>query len=109
MPDTMIERVARALAGCAASRAYRRDASFMQMKFSDTGDARFGPPEVYAEAHWPTYTDDARAAIAAMREPTEGMQFAACNRLMDFGYQTCPIESGLAYTAAIDAALAEEG
>jgi hypothetical protein len=35
---------------------------------------------------WPAFTDSARAAVAAMREPTTDMLEAATPGLLDFGY-----------------------
>lgn len=91
---TMIERVARALmeadgkkpAVCAGVCTYSRD--------------------------WREYADDARTAIAAMREPTEGMVMAAEPTMQDFGW-ACreqvgpfPTQADI-FTRMIDAALEE--
>lgn len=69
LPPTMIERVARALAGRAL------------IKVLESGTiADAGAPAELAiaalgalEDLWPEYIDDARAAIGAMREPTAAM------------------------------------
>lgn len=61
-----------------------------------------------AEEEWKLYVDEARGAIAAMREPTEAMQIAGHNVRNDpaTGMQThCGTDE--IYTAMIDAALAE--
>jgi hypothetical protein len=56
MQAIMIERVARAIAASAGSE------------------------------NWTVYTDSARAAVAALREPTTDMLEAATPGLLDFGY-----------------------
>ena len=54
----MVERVARAIA----------DAVYDAIKA-----ALFETRENYVDQNWPKFATDARAAIAAMREPTEAM------------------------------------
>jgi hypothetical protein len=79
----MVERVARALCRSAA-----------------LGD----PGQAYIDANWPNYSTAARAAIEAMREPTEAMIGAGRGALPNF----CPEDSDalVCWQDMIDAALA---
>lgn len=58
----MVERVARAIAEAHYARKYHPQACGPQARVAWLVDR-----------YWPNWTDDAQAAIAAMREPTEGM------------------------------------
>lgn len=82
MSDSMIERVARAI--CLAD--------------------RYNPDE-----SWPVYEKQARAAIAAMREPTTSMSEAGCPLPDNSGAPYCYDQSVIdgAWRAMIDAALKE--
>lgn len=86
----IIERAARALA--------RRDSN--------------GPGD---ESEWPSYTNDARAVLRAIREPSEGMVKDACARKFEVsadGYShhggLYPDSAAETWQAMIDAALGEE-
>lgn len=87
--DTMIERVARAIAEI----HWRSGPGFV-------GELNtYATAEEYSEGSWPMYRPQATAAIEAMREPTEAMENAAIT------YGDSPIL--LTYEAMIDAALGE--
>ncbi len=86
---SMVERVARALA-----KADRKDPDAPAW-------IKYPGPEIYGVCWRDQYADKARAAIAAMREPTKAMTDA----LDSFGAPLGIIEEG--WQAAIDAALAE--
>lgn len=91
----MVERVARALAWEADKRFRTVDPGFAALKEPD--------PQAYVDRAWPKYASDARAVIAAMREPTEGMCRAyvhAEQREMAYG-----MEPKDAWRAMIDEAL----
>lgn len=88
----MVERVARGLAEVAAKRFQERGPSTFAEAFPG------GVPE-YVEWRHHLYVDDARAAIAAMREPTEGMCEAGDNAV------NCSVTEASSYwRAMIDAA-----
>lgn len=68
-PDSMVERVARAICKSWLMRE--------GLKMAEAGEAdpvRLAAATMSAiDGHWRDFSDDARAAIAAMREPTKGM------------------------------------
>jgi len=83
-PMSMVERVARAI--CAAL------------------EVDPGPNLLTGKPRWHGYIPAARAAISAMREPTEGMRKAAGD---DAGYYADSGEIEVVYRKMIDAALTE--
>lgn len=91
MTETMIERVARSL--CA--RHYRD---------------RYGKPssdphvQMNVDGNWHLFSEDARAAIEAMREPTDIMQSAGCQAIY---HSDRDWRANAAYRAMLDAALGE--
>jgi hypothetical protein len=89
--DTMIERIARIL-------AKRPTGSFAQEAFP----AMNSPEPLVAYAGWQTRVPLAIEILEAVRDPTDGMVFAAAGEKIGF---TKAVEI---YRAAIDAALAEE-
>lgn len=91
----MVEIVARAIAKTAWERMNARDSSFAKMKYP-SGVSQ------YCDEQWPIYRKDARAAVEAMRIPTQMMIDGADNKVTpDSDNLQCPDW----YTAAIDAAL----
>jgi hypothetical protein len=102
---TMVERVARAILRAELEREAAR-----LLAEGRTGDANalFTAAISGSGRHWKSRLDEARSAIAAMREPTEAMKLA--------GYSIIdPHEDGprehhidLAWQLMIDAALREE-
>lgn len=102
MPDTMIERVARAL--CKAA--------------GDHPDSLYaGPPidepvflssgAIQPTLGWHKYVPEARAAITAMREPTEAMDLSACKVTTSTRYGDGSSVPVAVWEAMIDAALTE--
>lgn len=98
---TMIERVARALCVAAGHDPDRTHDIYVE-----------GDPD--AGVAWAGYRREARAAIEAMREPTEAMVDAACDVVVGFSgeYDDYNVYLGShefngVWTAAIDAALKE--
>ena len=96
MTDSMVERVARALARNFGLSHYADDPEYLRR---------------YVDTSWPSFESQARAAIAAMREPTEAMDTAGYLGGRDaadpyepgnIAVVTTPI-----YRAMIDAALKE--
>lgn len=66
------------------------------------------PPVGDYSGDWRDFIPEARAAIEAMREPTEGMLEAGSDRLGDNADQLCDTDAGAAlvtYHAMIDEAL----
>jgi len=96
MPDTMIERVAQALCGDDARWAAMPDNKAELRERVRQGDAL----ALRENAQRDDYRDDARATIAAMREPTDTVSEAA----LDIGPDRDP---DAYWRAMIDAALAE--
>lgn len=94
MAETMIERVARAI--CVAS-GLDPDRPFSSSNYSKETEPQ--------ECAWHEYLPEARAAIAAMREPTEVMERAAFSNMDKNGYPVGNPTSD--YSAMIDAALKE--
>ena len=86
---SMIEKVARALA--------REYISHHGEESAATDD--------YIEGNWPLFAREARAAIEAMREPTDGMLQAGAK---GSGEDSLGVAEG-AWQAMIQAALSEEG
>lgn len=80
----MVERIARGLAAEAAGRAWMFDPNFMSMKYPDGQGA-------YANENWPKYVDSARAALEAMREPSDAVS-ETINRFVNWepGYRIGP-------------------
>lgn len=83
MSQSVIERVARAIAGSAA--------------------AAFGDRAIhYVENNWGAYTNQARAAISALREPSQDMADAGVNARESHG------SVASVWEAMTDAALKED-
>lgn len=59
--------------------------------------------ETTEASYWTTWEKHARAAIAAMREPTDGMELAAY--AAERASPSSNLPYGIAYSAMIDAAL----
>lgn len=87
----MIERVARALCRCRVSQS----------------DYVLGWASVEQEVHycWNEWTEEARAAIEAMREPTEDMLYTGNAQIPDWDRQIEDVRN--TWHAMIDAALKE--
>ena len=93
MSQTMVEKVARALtARCGVDPDDTNGGAW------DGGSYNRGKPA------WTAWSDDARAAIEAMREPSEGMIKAADEDTPDV---LTPFDARDIWTAMIDAALSE--
>ncbi len=60
------------------------------------------PGSHYLDANWPRFEDDARTAIAAMRQPTDAMEFIG-DAIWRSAFPTT--RAFEAYVAMIDAAL----
>jgi hypothetical protein len=71
----------------------------------------FDPNQMGEDATWPDLVPQARAVIAAIREPSEGMKLDGHIALMDqFGIEGYKVPKGAewsAWRAMIDAALTE--
>jgi len=67
----MRERVARALAHAAGGKMIGPGRCRAMQEFGWHGDGKH--LELYAEAHWKDFENDAGFALSAMREPTEAM------------------------------------
>lgn len=85
---TMVERVARAM----ATQHWHDNCLW---------DGPFPSVEQYADDEWTLWETTARAAIAAMREPTEGMVNIGQNKCDDY------LDAAECWAAMIDAALSE--
>jgi len=92
VPMDMVERVARALA-----------------EFAPTPGFDAAQRQAWIDEYWTGYEDEARAAIAAMREPTEEMVRAGIGALAvaDYGMPEYGPEDAaeMTFSAMIDAAL----
>jgi hypothetical protein len=95
MAETMIERVAKAL--CAQAVANDRD---------DGGKLGLVEWDLCEEGGRMDYRSEARAAIAAMRKPTDAMVEAGQATECEHGEMNCG--AAAAWQAMIDAALAEQ-
>jgi hypothetical protein len=98
--ESMIERVARAMA-----KADGLDPDYCVMGEGGISTAGVSFSRCYM-VRWQNYAAKARAAIEAMREPTEAMEHAGFEAYLD---AEAPHEAGPVYQAMIDAALATEG
>lgn len=90
----MVERVARAI--CASE---NEDPDRVNL---------FRPPTPGCDENtrnWMAYRDQARAAISAMREPTEAMKAAGSDQWTDHGSGGCGVCAGQVYEAMIAEAL----
>ena len=101
----MVERVSRGLARVSAERMMAADPGVF-LRFWDSVD-------YYVSQNWTKYERDARAAIEAMREPTEEMERAGdetgcfVGSDEDVGYHGR--KAGIVFSAMIDAALSPKG
>jgi len=88
MPDTMIERVARTV-----------------YLIENVGPPFLNDPEGQVDREWQNYVPEARAILAAMREPTEAI-LSSVTGLPDSAEPYLELQA--AWCAMIDAALAED-
>src|SRR5262249_20179530 len=93
--ERMVERVARAIARAHGKRRANTDSAYFH--------ANYPTVDKYVDQMWPVHADDARTAIEAMREPTEGMLNPG-----NPPYRFYPTEMRELWIAMIDAALAEK-
>ena len=104
--NEMRERVARALAHAAGGKMIGPGRCRAMQEFGWHGDGKH--LELYAEAHWKDFENDAGFALSAMRLPTLAMLRAACAKAAE--EQVRPVAIRLTdaeqmFTAMIDEAL----
>lgn len=95
----MIERVSRALARSVGGTVYHAQGERPEFQWQRVGAHSL---DDYVETRWRHTTNEARAAIEAMREPTESM-WAAGDDLVPFGSDVA--DPSAVYRAMIDEAL----